>query len=46
MIFPTDLPPLRTTICLPTYNERDNVEPMLDKNVRLAAQLTGWKPER
>jgi dolichol-phosphate mannosyltransferase len=23
------LPPLRATICLPTYNERDNLEPML-----------------
>jgi dolichol-phosphate mannosyltransferase len=29
MIFPRDLPPLRATICLPTYNERDNLEPML-----------------
>jgi dolichol-phosphate mannosyltransferase len=29
MIFPTHLPPLRATICLPTYNERDNLEPML-----------------
>jgi dolichol-phosphate mannosyltransferase len=29
MIFPTDLPPLRATICLPTYDERDNLEPML-----------------
>ena len=29
MIFPRHLPPLRATICLPTYNERDNLEPML-----------------
>jgi dolichol-phosphate mannosyltransferase len=29
MIFPTHLPPLRATICLPTYNERDNLEPIL-----------------
>src|SRR5258706_186282 len=29
MIFPRDFPPLRATICLPTYNERDNLEPML-----------------
>jgi dolichol-phosphate mannosyltransferase len=29
MIFPPHLPPLRATICLPTYNERDNLEPML-----------------
>jgi dolichol-phosphate mannosyltransferase len=29
MIFPPHLPPLRATICLPTYNERDNLEPMV-----------------
>jgi len=29
MIFPRHLPSLRATICLPTYNERDNLEPML-----------------
>src|SRR4029079_3574275 len=30
MIFPPDLPPLRATICLPTYNERDNLRAMLE----------------
>jgi dolichol-phosphate mannosyltransferase len=29
MIFPRDFAALRATICLPTYNERDNLEPML-----------------
>jgi dolichol-phosphate mannosyltransferase len=29
MIFPRDLPPLRATICLPTYNELENLAPML-----------------